>query len=75
MKAMFWLRMLAWIKRGVLALERLATAQETLAAAAAPRRVKPKLAEVYNATIEDRNAAWQRQRDAEIYGEELGDGL
>lgn len=73
MKAVFWLRMLAWIKRGVLALESIADSQKALAeAAVAPTRPRksPKLAEVYVPDVGELNRQWQRDRDAEMYGEE-----
>lgn len=75
MKTFFWLRILAFVKRGVVALESIAESQRALAeTAVAPTRPRkqPKLAEVFTPSIADQNAEWQRQRDAEIFGEEIG---
>lgn len=74
MKALMWLRILAWGKRGVLALESIAESQRTIAEASAPtrRRVIPKVSEVFTPTIAEMNLEWQRQKDKERYGEELG---
>ena len=79
MKAMFWMRMLAWIKRGVIALESIAKSQAAIAEVAVAKTKptkKPRMAEVFTATIPERNAAWQQARDADVYGEtgEPGDG-
>lgn len=77
MRAWFQLRMLAWAKRGVLALESIAKSQAALAEAAEvpARRLKnPKMTSVFTASIEDQNRAWQAHRDAEVYGEEIDDG-
>ena len=73
MKAIFWLRMLAWIKRGAVALESIAESQQQMAeAVVAPTRKRkvPRFAEVHTPTVEERNQEWQRQRDAEVFGEE-----
>ena len=73
-KFYFGLRVLALIKRAVVAIESIAESQRAIAeTVVAPTRPKkaPKFAEVHVPTIAEQNAAWQRQRDAEIYGEEL----
>lgn len=74
MKARYWLRILVYIKRGVLALESIAKSQaattEVLVAPTRPRRA-PKMAEIHTPSIEEQNVAWQRRLDSEIYGSDI----
>jgi hypothetical protein len=53
------LRAVVWLKRGALALERIAKAQERMAQ---PEKKKtPRMAEVYTATTEELNDAWREE--------------
>lgn len=59
MKAWALLRALAWLKRGVLALESIAESQRALVS---PQRTKaPKMGEVFTPSVEERNEAWQER--------------
>lgn len=71
MKVMFWLRMMAWVKRGAIALELIAKSQAIIAEGHNPKAKRtPKFAEVFTPSVEQRNEDWQRRRDAKMYGEE-----
>ena len=66
MKAFFWLRLLAWIKRAALALESIASSQAAIAEATVePTRRKPraKVTDVFTPSVRERNEAWQAQKD------------
>lgn len=74
MKPFFWLRMMALVKRGVIALELLAASQRAIAETVtkrARRKKTPRVSEVFTPSVDERNRDWQRRRDAELYGEEL----
>ncbi len=70
MKARFLLRILAFTKRGVLALESIAKSQSAIAEVqtAATRKKTPRMAEVWTPNVAEQNAEWQRLRDQQIYG-------
>jgi hypothetical protein len=59
MRPWLMLRAVVWLKRGALALERIAKAQETLAT---PQRKKqPRMAEVFSPTTELQNEIWREE--------------
>lgn len=76
MRPFLWLRMLVFIKRGVVALESIAASQreiaETVVAPTRPPK-RPKMASVFVQSVDQMNENWQRQRDVETYGEEISD--
>ncbi len=74
--AFIWLRIVVLLKHCVKALESIAESQRLIAETVVAPTRKPKrakLTEVFTPSVEEQNREWQRQQDAELYGEEISE--